>query len=538
MFHALRFSVFACAAPLLAQVGAVPGTDIRIYDAGSVTVYGRRGQPYPNGEVSMAIGHSHCNNGTVNLPWVGWVGGSSSNAMLDTYPKIAFLIARESGGRLVQISNKAHLKHSRIAFNLGSGPCGTCQSGPSQTFHIGCIDVYSTGFNGAQSNLGPTDEIDPWLGSWNPQGSYFDRGDPPVAGAAANDSIQSLVTSGWDQFKNRILVRESELAVPGAVFYGQSQVVAKGEPGDNRANNAATRQLTITWNGTSWTPSLVATAAVPGSVLLRWSGASVTTGRNGWDDGHFVVGVKVTGPVNGLWHYEYAVHNQDNARGGAAIRLPVCATARVLAAGFRDIDADALNEWTVSRTGNELAFLAAANNPLDWNTIYNVWFDCDAAPVAGTMTIDEARPGTGNLSLGVATQVPGLLLNEYLGAGCGAPAPTLFANGSPASPNPGYALQSQVAASSFVVFGFATQGANVALGGGCTLFLDQAQLVATNLVQADGSGLASWPVPIPPALALTEFTAQAFGLVAGGPVAGLLTASNGLHVRAAGTGCP
>lgn len=537
MRYPIAFSAFAFSSSVLAQIGAVPGVDIRLFEIGAPTIYGRRGAAYPNGEVGMAIGHSMCNTGTVHLPWVGWVSGSGS-VMLDTYPKIAFLIACESNGRMVQVSGESHLKHSRVAFNFSGGPCGTCQSGPAGTFRIGCYDVYGTGFNSNQFNLGPTEEIDPWQGSWNPQGSYFDRGDPAVSGTAASDSIQSLSTTGWDAFKNRILVRESELAVSGATFYGQAQVVAKTEPGTNRANNLASRQLNITWSGSAWSASLGAGTVLQGSVLTRWTGATVNSGRNGLDDGHFVVGVKVTGPVNGRWHYEYAVHNQDNHRGGAAIRIPTCPTAQVLNAGFHDVDGDALNDWTMTQTSSEVAFLASATNPLDWNCIYNVWFDSDAAPIAGSLGIDQARVGPGSLSVSVATLVPGLLGNEYLGAGCGTPTPALYANGLPTSPNPSYALHAQVGPAGFVVFGFASQAANVALGGGCTLFLDDAQLLATHLVQANGSGLAAWPLPIPAALSPAEVACQAFELVNGGPVLGLLAASNGLRLRAAGLGCP
>ncbi|MCU0862823.1 MAG: hypothetical protein MUC36_03435 [Planctomycetes bacterium] len=535
---ALPVSLLLASANLTAQVGAVPGTDIRIFDVGSPTIYGRRGLAYPNGEIAMAVGHSMCNTGTVHLPWVGWVGGGSGSVMLDTYPKIAFLIARESGGRMVQISNKGHLKHSRVAFNFNGGPCGGCQSGPSQTFRIGCYDVYSTGFNGNQFNLGPTAEIDPWLGSWNPVGSYFDRGDPAVVGAAATDGIQSLTSAGFDAFKNRLLVREQELAVPGAKFFGQAHVVAKGEPGNVRGNNFASRQLGITWGGSSWSPTLGLAPAVQGSVLQQWTGASVTTASNGSDDGHFVIGVKVTGPVNGLWHYEYAVHNQDNTRGAAALRIPVCATARVQNLGFRDLDTDSLNDWTSSRNGGELSLLATVDNPLDWNTIYNVWFDSDAAPQPGNLVIDAARIGPGSLQMSVPTTVPGLLGTEYLGVGCGNGAPSLFANGAPVSPNPGYALQALVSANGFAVFAFAGQTANVPLGGGCTLFVDDTQLLALHLVQADAGGAASWPMPIPAGLAPTDLAAQAFELVSGGPVLGLLAASNGLRIRGAASGCP
>ncbi len=528
---------FLLAAPLCAQSNAVPGLDIFMHDVGSPTVAGRRGSAYPGGEAGVIIGHSMCNIGTVHLPWLGWVGGSSTGVMLDTYPKIAFLLARESNGRMIQVSGKSHLKHSRVAFNFTTGPCAPCQSGPTNTFRIGCGDVYSTGFNGNQYNLGPTDEIDPWLGSWNPVGSYFDRGDPSVGGAAAVDGIQSLTTTGFDTVKNRMVVQEADLVLPGT-FYGQNHLMIKGEPVSNRGNNLISHALTFSWSGTSWSAALAGGASVGGSVLTRWTGAATNTGGNGVDDGRFLVAVKVTGPTNGFWHYEYAVHNLDNARGGASLRVPMCATARVQNVGFHDIDADPLDQWVGSHVGGEFAFLASATNPLDWNCIYNFWFDCDAAPVPGNVSIDEARIGPGALTVTVPSQVPGLLGTEFLGAGCGAPAPVVFANGVPMSPNAGYAIQATVAPAGFFVLAFTSGLANVSLGSGCTLFLDGSLLLQSNLVQANAAGAASWALPIPAALPPTDIFCQAFELVTGGPVLGFLAASNGLRIRAGGTGCP
>ena len=106
------------------------------------------------------------------------------------------------------------------------------------------------------------------------------------------------------------------------------------------------------------------------------------------------------------------------------------------------------------------------------------------------------------------------------------------------SPNPGYALRALASANGFVVFAFAGQAASVSLGGGCTLFVDDTQLLALHLVQADAGGVASWAVPIPAGLAPTDLAAQAFEVVTGGPVFGLLTASNGLRIRGAASGCP
>jgi hypothetical protein len=404
-------TVLAGASVALGQSNAVPGTDVNLYDVSASTIYGRRGAAYPNGEVGIGFGHAFCNAGTVHVPWQ--TSPTTGGQMTDVHFKIAFLLARESNGRIVQVSTPgSFVKHSRVTYNLGSSQCGTCLSGPSSTFRIGCYDAYSTGFNGNRFHLGPTTEIDPWTGSWNPVGSYFDRGDPAVAGAAANDGVQSLTstqTNAFDPVKNRVVVPESELSQPG-----------EGEPVANRGNNLLSDQLAFTWNGSAWTTANTGNA-VSGSVLNRWSGATRNLGGNGLDDGRFLVAAKVTGPIDGVYHYEYAVHNIDNARGGASLRIPLPAEAQLTAVGFRDIDGNPLNDWSWSRSGNELSFLASGTNSLDWNCIYNFWFDATVAPTAGTVVLDQARVGAGALSVSVASDVPAGNLSATVanvGAGC------------------------------------------------------------------------------------------------------------------------
>jgi len=411
-----------CAVPAFAQSNAVSGTDVNLYDVGGSTIFGRRGPAYPGGEVGIGFGHAFCNAGTVHVPWQ--TSPTTSGLMTDVHFKIAFLLARESNGRIVQVSQRdGHAKHSRVTYNLGSSQCGTCQTGPGSTFRIGCYDAYGTGYNGDRFNLGPTSEIDPWLGAWNPVGSYFDRGDPAVGGAMATDGVQSLTSSqvsAFDAVKNRVTVLESDLAQAGT-FYGQVQLVCEGEPVGNRGNNLLSDRLTFTWNGTAWSTSN-AGGPVAGSVLNRWAGAAKNSGGNGSDDGRFLVAARVTGPVDGVWHYEYAVHNIDNARGGASLRIPLHAAATVTGVGFRDTDTNALNEWTWSRSTTELAFLAAANNALDWNNLFNFWFDCTVGPTSGTVTIDEARIGPGQLTVSVASDVP----NGAIGATAAAVSPNCF----------------------------------------------------------------------------------------------------------------
>ncbi|HZN38022.1 MAG TPA: hypothetical protein VFD82_04420 [Planctomycetota bacterium] len=391
------------AVPILAQANAIPGLDISMYELTDIAFTGRRGLPYPNGEAGFMVGHSWCNGGTVNLPWVSQSGG----VMVDQYPRIAFLLAREKDGRMVQITSQGHSKHSPTAFNFSSGPCAPCTASGGGFFFVGCSDTYGSGTNMSQYNLGPNDELNPWLGTWNPQGSYFDRGDPAVSGAQAIDSIRSLTStqvSAFDSVKNRMVVRESEL-LTGSTYYAQVQAVVQGEPVGERDNNITNKQVSITGSGGSWSAS-ASGAGMTGSVLTRWQGAHVYTGGNAFDDGRFAVGVKVTGPVAGLWHYEYAVHNIDNFRGGASLRIPVAAGATVQNGGFRDLDTNPLNEWTFALSPTEISFTAAAANSLDWNTIYNFWFDCSIPPGAGTLTIDQARSGTGALNVQILSEAP------------------------------------------------------------------------------------------------------------------------------------
>jgi hypothetical protein len=520
---------------LAAQSNAIPGSDINVFGVDSPSYYGRVGAPYPGGTAGFAIGHSMGNCGTVHIPWSGFSGG----LLIDNHVKIAFLLARESDGRMVQISGKSFCKHSRTAFNFsGLSPCSPCQTtGPSAHFRIGCHDIYSAGFNSSWGILGPTTEIDPWLGTWNPLGSYFDIGDPAQANyPQPADRSQSLSTTGFTPEKNRLAVREKDLAVPGSTFYGQNQVVIIGEPVANRGNNQVSRGMNFSWNGSSWSVSMTGTA-VHGSVLTRWTGASWDLAGNGTDDGRFLVAVKVTGPVDGLWHYEYAVHNLDNHRGGASLRIPLCDDARIQNLGFHDLDEDALNDWTTSRSGGELLFQAGIDNPLDWNTFYNFYFDSDAAPIAGNVEVDQARIGPGALFVTIPSTVPGLLGTQYLGAGCGAPAPRLEATGVPSSPNPTYGMELTGTPNAAVLIAFASQAASAPLGA-CTLWLDEPSLLATALVGNDGAGNFAFTLPIPAGLLPTDLAVQAFELDVSGFPASLLAASNGLLIRAASTGCP
>jgi hypothetical protein len=347
------------------------------------------------------------------------------------------------------------------------------------------------------------------------------------------------MTNAMDAVKNRVTIKEQDLLVAGAQFFSQIHLLHEGEALSARGNNLMTRGTSFTWTGTTWTVGNVGAAAL-NSVLDRWPGATTGSAGNGADDGRFRVAVKVTGPVNGRWHYEYAVHNIDNQRGGATLRIPLCNAASAFDIGFRDIDGDALNEWLANDTGSELVFTAPASNPQNWNTLFNFWFDCDAAPVAGDVTIDQARIGPGALSLQVPSQVPGFVPVTQLGAGCGTPPITLAPNGLPSIPNPAFALVASTTPVTGVFAFYSFGAANVPLGGGCVQYLDGSAIGTLGFVLTGTGGTANLPLAIPAGIMPIDLFVQAISLVNPGTGAlfGEFNLSNGLGLRIGGTGCP
>lgn len=509
------------------------GYDGALSNISNATYYGRRGGAYPNGEVGVAFRNELCNPGTIPIEWRA--------AMQPDHPMFGFLVTKFDGDRIVQISDWSYCKHAFVSLNSSSTCGGTCTQPPAGGAQLGvrCSDAYSAGNNADRYYLGPPEEIDPWLGVWNPVGSYFDRGDPDVGPPGNNNGGRSLSQSqvqAFDSVKNRVTIKEADL-VGATGLHFQIYVIHQGEPVENRGNNIMSRPFGLTWNGSSWSASTTGTATF-GSILTRWAGSSLQLGGNGYDDGRFAVAVKVTGPTNGRWHYEYAVQNIDNHRGGASFRVPVCAQATVSNLGFRDIDQDPLNQWIPTRSGGEIVWNAPANNPHNWNTILNFWFDCDAAPVGGNIAIDQARLGAGAATVTVGSQVPGTLRVYSLGNGCGTPAVALSTNGDPVLPNPGFAITVSAPPSTGVFTFFSFGSATLPLGNGCFQYLAPASLGTHGFLVTNGVGQATIPLGLPATLTPGDMYWQAVTLQTGGPALGEFNLSNGLAIRVGGVGCP
>jgi hypothetical protein len=406
-------SFAALASGVAAQSNTVVGLNGRLEVLDNITYWGRRGAAYPGGEVGLSMRNTMCNPGTVSIPWFA--------QMQEDHPKFGFLITRLVGDRMVQISDRSYCKHAFTSAST-NGACGTCNGIGGTMMGVGCSDTYSAGNNASRNNLGPADEINPWLGTWNHVGSYFDQGDPNVGPPGNTDGAQSPINVGTDEVKNRVTVQESDLQVAGALYFYGIHLVHQGEAVANRGDNIKSRGFTASYSGTTWSVANSGVGETFGSILQHWPGATLNSGGNGNDDGRFFVASKVTALGGGNYHYEYAVHNVDNSRGGASLRIPIAASATASNFTFRDIDSNPLNDWTGSRAGDQVVFAAAANNPRKWKTLYNFGFDANIAPVDDFVGIDEAVPGPGQLLVAVAAKAAGtgsFAQGTTVGVGCG-----------------------------------------------------------------------------------------------------------------------
>lgn len=516
-----------------AQRNAIIGRDIQLQDTWSLRGY-VRGGAYPNGAQAFGAWTTCCNPGTNAIPFQA--------AMSPNHGYIHFLVARESEGRLVQVSNWSYVKHTFGSSNDPS-PCGNC-GGPGNfnQVEVGCSDTYASSQAVDHYHLGPPSEIDPWLGTWNPSCSLFDAGDPPVAPGQLCDSVRSLTSSQSAALNatlhNQMRVQDADLNVPGATFWYQSGYLIPAEAEALRDNNIGSRGFVPTWTGMSW--NIADTGSFQqGTVLQRWTGATVSSGSNTNNDGRFYVAVKVTGPVEGKWRYEYAVHNRDNKRGLGALRIPICPSATASGFGFHDIDQDPLNQWIGSQQNGEVVF-TGTGNPLRWNSIFNFWFDCDAAPVTGsTLSLMQHDLGAGTASVMVTSTAPGALYNANLGAGCGSPnAPFLYAQGAPNRATLGnttFQLRSTGnPAGAVCAFAYSSAVGQTALGGGCTVYAASvAAMTPIDLVAANAAGVATQALPVPndPALEGMNLDMQAVNVIAGGALLNEFNLSNGLRLR-------
>lgn len=472
-----------------------------------------------------------CNPGTVLGVWEA--------APDEDHPFICQMYVRLHNNRLEQVNDWSYVKHSFGSTN-SNGCGGGCTGAPFDRLGLNCSDTYGATLNNSRTYLGPPREINGWTGEWRMFGSHLDVGYP----AGAPDGNTSTVNPTTNvQF--RVNIPDSKVGTPGASYFAMVYYLHKWEPTANRENNMSSRQINLTTSGAS-----NAQARVFGSVVeTRYTGARVESGSNVVNgvtyDGKFYVGSHVSPNGNGTYHYEYVVHNRDNHGGNAEFRIPLCAGATYSNAGFKDVDLDASNDWSISRIGDELVFSAPVGNAQPWNTLFNFWFDSDAAPVDGNVTIFEGslNPGAAG-SICIPQDVPALPTNLDIGGACGAT--TLTANSKANIPAPAFGLQgSGLGSGAPAALHMNITGNSVTLPVPVISSIPGCELLTPDITfpgGANGSGDANFAFSIPndPSLEGFDLYFQVAAALPGGPIFGFAELSNRLRVRIGNcvSGCP
>jgi hypothetical protein len=375
---------------------AVPGPDVILGELPSLQQFGSSGT-----QVGLAVGTDSCNNGDVELNFF---------AMPNTdHPVMAQNLYRMSGGatnddRFEQIG-QSWVTHAFFA--LQNNACGFGCTPASNGTHlgVGCSNADSVSINAGPTNLGSRAWVNPFTG---------------VFPSTANSHTGHTHTGT----SHRILVEGSDLNTtmnPGATYYAEAQFVTPHEyawcqahPGQcNMFYNASYRRFNVA-GMTSFTFSAVGATVRMTPAINAWTGATINTIEpEPGTDGRAFTGYKVTGPVAGVWHYEYAINNQNLDRGIQSFSVPLGCGVKVSNFGFHaplnhpgfpndgtQGDAGFSNAaWTSTQTASALSwssetFVQNQNaNALRWGTLYNFRFDSNRPPQAANATIAFFKTG-------------------------------------------------------------------------------------------------------------------------------------------------
>jgi hypothetical protein len=375
---------------------SVPGPDVIVGDLPSMSQFGSSGT-----QVGLGVGTTSCNNGNVDLNWFALPNVD--------HPVIPQNLYRMSGGttnddRFEQVG-QSWLKHAFTALTENACSFGCNGTGGSH-LGVGCSDPYGASLNASQSGLGSRAFVNPFTGAY-PSTARDHTGHTHVG------------TS------HRILVEMSDLDTtqnPGATYYAEAQYVTPHEYAwcqshateCNMYNNASYRRFNVSGT-TSFTFSAVGSTVRTTPAINAWTGATIKAIEpEPGVDGRGFIAYKVTGPVAGVWHYEYAINNQNLDRGIQSFSVPLgCGNVltnvgfhappnhpgfandgTVGSAGYSNAS------WTSSQTATDISWSSEtfAQNPnanaIRWGTLYNFRFDSNRPPQPMTATVGFFKNGS------------------------------------------------------------------------------------------------------------------------------------------------
>jgi hypothetical protein len=390
------------------DVGTVPGPDVIVGDLPSMDQGGSSGT-----QVGLEIGTTSCNNGTQPLDWFAL---PSSN----DHPVIPQNFYRMSANtdRFEQVG-QSWLKHAFEALENNACSFGCVTSGCTTGTHLcsGCSDPYSAGLNGSQSGLGSRAWVNPFTGNF-----------PTNPNPADHTGHTHTGTS------HRVLVNMSDLSTTtnaGATYFAEGQYVTPHEyvwcqanPGQcNMYNNVSYRQYSVTGT-TSFSFSAVAATVRTQPAIQAWTGATFQQFKPAPGvDGLGVLAYKVTNPSAGVWHYDYAIYNENLDRAVQSFSVPLGNGITISNLGFhappqepawandgtQNNQGFSSTPWSPVQTANDVTWSCetfAQNqnaNAIRWGTLYNFRFDSNQPPTNANATLGFFKTGS---PITVQVQVP------------------------------------------------------------------------------------------------------------------------------------
>ena len=413
--------------PALGQpaVGTQPGPDVIVGNLPEMEQYGHAGT-----QVGVAVGTDSCNRGTENVDWFALPNNDHPVVPQNMYRMSS---AANNNDRFEQIG-QSWLKHTFAA--ASSNTCGFgCNGVGGDHLGSGCSDLYSSGLNASQTGLGSRAWVSPFSGSF-PSG---------------NNVANNHNGHNHDGVSHRIRVEVSDLDTTlnvGAIYFAEGQYVTPHEytwcqahPGQcNMYNNVSYRQFSVNGGPTNFNFSPVGSTIQMQPAIMAWTGATVSQAEpDPGNDGIWFMGYKVTNPSAGVWHYEYAVYNENLDRGIQSFSVPLIPGVNISNIGFHappqepgwPNDGTFNNQgysstpWIVTQssdsiTWNTETFAQNQNaNAIRWGTLYNFRFDADQPPQTANATVGFFKTGSPMMA---AIQAP---------IGNGTPTPTPTASPTP-----------------------------------------------------------------------------------------------------------
>ena len=408
--------------PANPETGTVPGPDVIVGDLTGLAQFGSSSGT----QVGLAVGTDSCNAGTIDLNWF-------QNPNND-HPVIPQNLYRMSGGasnneRFEQIGQSS-VKHAFTA--LTNNLCGFgCNGVGGSRLGSGCSDPYSASLNSGP-NLGSRAWINPYTG-------FYPRNDS----ATPNNSHTGHSHTGPS---HRILTEIADLNTslnPGATYFAEGQYITPHEyawcqnnPGQcNMNNNVSYRRYNVNGTTSPFTFSPAESTQRQKPAIQAWTGATlVTFTPDPGVDGIGVVGYKVTQTSPGVWHYEYAVYNQNIDRAIQSFSVPVGAGVTLSNVGFHappqhpgwSADGTVGNTgfsnapWAGTQTGGAITWASetfATNqnaNAIRWGSLYNFRFDSNRPPQTMNATVGFLK--TGNpVTVQIQGPMPAVVSNVTVG---------------------------------------------------------------------------------------------------------------------------